>query len=138
LYNSRHQSRSPSPGIDEGLDAEAQKRFSTENIIAAKKRQAQSWRRIFMLVLAITIHNFPEGLAVGVGFGAIGISPSATFDSARSLAIGIGLQNFPEGLAVSLPLLRLGYSPFRAFWYVLLGHTFVHATTIAEHMLVCI
>jgi zinc transporter 11 len=90
--------------------------------------------------LAITIHNFPEGLAVGVGFGAIGVSPSASFESARSLAIGIGLQNFPEGfsyiiidvgtalsnhiisfgdvigLAVSLPLMRLGYSPFKAFW----------------------
>ncbi len=59
------------------------------------------------------------GLAVGVGFGGIGVSSSATFESARSLAIGIGLQNFPEGLAVSLPLLRLGYSPFKSFWCTL-------------------
>jgi zinc transporter 11 len=63
------------------------------------------------------VHNFPEGLAVGTAFGAIGSAPSATFESARTLAWGIGLQNFPEGLAVSLPLLRVGYSPWKAFWY---------------------
>jgi len=86
-----------------------------------RKRQEfekrQSWRRVLLLVLAITIHNFPEGLAVGVGFGAIGKSSENTFQSAFSLAVGIGLQNFPEGLAVSLPLLRLGYSPWRSFFY---------------------
>lgn len=76
-----------------------------------------SFRRIALLTLAITIHNFPEGLAVGVGFGAIGASPGATFADAVKLTIGIGLQNFPEGLAVSLPLMRLGYSPFKSFWY---------------------
>jgi len=85
-----------------------------------RKRQEfekrQSWRRVLLLVLAITIHNFPEGLAVGVGFGAIGKSSENTFQSAFSLAVGIGLQNFPEGLAVSLPLLRLGYSPWRSFF----------------------
>ncbi len=70
-----------------------------------------------LLVTAITVHNFPEGLAVGVGFGAIGKSPHATFSSARSLAIGIGLQNFPEGLAVSLPLRRVGFSRRRAFFW---------------------
>ncbi|KAF3853210.1 hypothetical protein F7725_013898 [Dissostichus mawsoni] len=63
-----------------------------------------SWRRIVLLILAITIHNIPEGLAVGVAFGAIGKTSSASFESARNLAIGIGIQNFPEGLAVSLPL----------------------------------
>ncbi|XP_074975291.1 zinc transporter ZIP11 isoform X4 [Caretta caretta] len=58
-----------------------------------------------------------EGLAVGVGFGAVGKSASATFESARNLAIGIGIQNFPEGLAVSLPLRGAGFSTWRAFWY---------------------
>ncbi|KAI1886480.1 hypothetical protein AGOR_G00196180 [Albula goreensis] len=76
-----------------------------------------SWRRIVLLILAITIHNIPEGLAVGVGFGAIGKTPSATFESARNLAIGIGIQNFPEGLAVSLPLRGSGVSTWQAFWY---------------------
>lgn len=80
-------------------------------------RTGSSWRRIVLLILAITIHNIPEGLAVGVGFGAIGKTPSATFESARNLAIGIGIQNFPEGLAVSLPLRGSGVSTWRAFWY---------------------
>ncbi|KAM5274532.1 zinc transporter ZIP11 isoform 1-T1 [Ctenodactylus gundi] len=76
-----------------------------------------SWRRIMLLILAITIHNVPEGLAVGVGFGAVEKTASATFESARNLAIGIGIQNFPEGLAVSLPLRGAGFSTWRAFWY---------------------
>ncbi|XP_070707942.1 zinc transporter ZIP11-like isoform X2 [Pempheris klunzingeri] len=76
-----------------------------------------SWRRILLLIIAITIHNIPEGLAVGVGFGAIGKTSSATFESARNLAIGIGIQNFPEGLAVSLPLRGSGVSTWTAFWY---------------------
>lgn len=75
------------------------------------------WKRIMLLVIAITVHNIPEGLAVGVSFGAIGNSDSATFESARNLAIGIGIQNFPEGLAVSLPLHAAGFSMWRAFWY---------------------
>ncbi|XP_054913450.1 zinc transporter ZIP11-like isoform X2 [Poeciliopsis prolifica] len=78
---------------------------------------ANRWRRILLLILAITIHNIPEGLAVGVGFGAIGKTTSATFESARNLAIGIGIQNFPEGLAVSLPLRGSGVSKWTAFWY---------------------
>ncbi|XP_051926491.1 zinc transporter ZIP11-like isoform X5 [Hippocampus zosterae] len=76
-----------------------------------------SWRRILLLILAITIHNIPEGLAVGVGFGAIGKTSSATLESARNLAVGIGIQNFPEGLAVSLPLRGSGVSTWTAFWY---------------------
>uniref|UniRef100_A0A3Q2TH29 Zinc transporter ZIP11 n=1 Tax=Fundulus heteroclitus TaxID=8078 RepID=A0A3Q2TH29_FUNHE len=76
-----------------------------------------SWRRILLLILAITIHNIPEGLAVGVAFGAIGKTSTATFESARNLAIGIGIQNFPEGLAVSLPLRGSGVSTWTAFWY---------------------
>ncbi|NXJ04779.1 S39AB protein, partial [Odontophorus gujanensis] len=84
---------------------------------AALTTSSSSWRRILLMILAITIHNIPEGLAVGVGFGAIGKSVSATFQSARNLAIGIGIQNFPEGLAVSLPLRGAGFSTWKAFWY---------------------
>ncbi|XP_078736289.1 zinc transporter ZIP11 [Lampetra fluviatilis] len=85
--------------------------------LAPESRRAESWRRILLLILAITIHNIPEGLAVGVGFGAIGKTKSATFENARNLAIGIGIQNFPEGLAVSLPLRGAGVPPWKAFWY---------------------
>ncbi|CAH1795328.1 unnamed protein product, partial [Owenia fusiformis] len=76
-----------------------------------------SWKRILLLITAITIHNIPEGLAVGVGFGAVGKTASATFENARNLAIGIGIQNFPEGLAVSLPLRASGMSMLKSFWY---------------------
>lgn len=78
---------------------------------------AEQWKRIILLVIAITVHNIPEGLAVGVSFGAIGSTNSSTFESARNLAIGIGIQNFPEGLAVSLPLRAAGFSMWRALWY---------------------
>ena len=76
------------------------------------------WRHSTLLVLAITLHNIPEGLAVGVAFGAVaaGLS-SATLAAAMALAIGIGIQNFPEGLAVSVPLRREGMSRLKSFWY---------------------
>jgi ZIP family zinc transporter len=77
-----------------------------------------SWRKSLLLVLAITLHNFPEGLAVGVAFGAVAAGiPSASLAGAVALAIGIGLQNFPEGLAVSVPLRREGLSRLKSFWY---------------------
>lgn len=77
-----------------------------------------SWRRTTLLILAITLHNIPEGLAVGVAFGAASAGlPAATLAAAIALALGIGLQNFPEGLAISMPLRREGMSRFRAFWY---------------------
>lgn len=80
-----------------------------------------SWRRATLLVLAITLHNIPEGLAIGVLFGAAanGVDPSgsATTIGAITLAIGIGIQNFPEGVAVSMPLRREGVSIGRSFWY---------------------
>lgn len=76
------------------------------------------WQKSILLVTAITLHNIPEGLAVGVAFGgaALGL-PSATLAGAVSLAIGIGLQNFPEGMAISLPLRREGMSRGKSFWY---------------------
>ena len=77
-----------------------------------------SWQRSILLVLAITIHNIPEGLAVGVAFGAVAYGlPSADLSGAIALAIGIGIQNFPEGTAVSVPLRREGMSKFKSFWY---------------------
>lgn len=87
------------------------------NGVPPKDPQDKFWKRILLLILAITIHNIPEGLAVGVGFGAINKTESATFQSARNLAIGIGIQNFPEGLAVSLPLRAAGVSSWKSFWY---------------------
>jgi ZIP family zinc transporter len=77
-----------------------------------------SWHRSILLVSAITLHNFPEGLAVGVAFGAaaIGVS-SASVAGAAALALGIGIQNFPEGAAVSVPLRREGMSRLKSFWY---------------------
>lgn len=76
------------------------------------------WHRSTLLVLAITLHNIPEGLAVGVMFGgaAAGL-PGASIGAAIALAIGIGLQNFPEGFAVSMPLRREGVSKLRAAWF---------------------
>ncbi len=77
-----------------------------------------SWHRTTLLILAITIHNIPEGLAVGVAFGAVAAGiPSATLPVAIALAIGIGIQNFPEGMAVSMPLRREGMSCLKCFWY---------------------
>lgn len=77
-----------------------------------------SWQRSVLLITAITIHNIPEGLAVGVAFGALASSPDLpTLTSAVILAVGIGLQNFPEGAAVSIPLRREGFSRLKSFYY---------------------
>jgi ZIP family zinc transporter len=77
-----------------------------------------SWQKSLLLVLAITMHNIPEGLAVGVGFGAVAAGiPSANLAGALTLALGIGLQNFPEGAAVSIPLRREGFGRFKSFFY---------------------
>ena len=80
-----------------------------------------NWHRTTLLVLAITLHNIPEGLAVGVLFGAastvVGVEQTELIIAAISLAIGIGIQNFPEGIAVSMPLRRQGVSRFKSFWY---------------------
>ncbi len=77
-----------------------------------------SWERSVLLVLAITLHNIPEGLAVGVAFGAIAADlPSASLAGAMALALGIAIQNFPEGAAVSIPLRREGLSRWKSFLY---------------------
>jgi len=75
-----------------------------------------NWRRTTLLILAITLHNIPEGLAVGVAFGSVD-SEVLSLGAAVALALGIGLQNFPEGMAVAMPLRREKLSPLRAFWY---------------------
>ncbi len=76
------------------------------------------WRRTTLLVMAITLHNIPEGLAVGVLFGGVAAGiPEASIAGAVALAIGIGIQNFPEGIAVSMPMRRQGVSRLKCFWY---------------------
>ena len=83
-----------------------------------EKEKCSSKKRCFMLISSITLHNIPEGLAVGVAFGSLAYHiPGSTFIAALTLAIGIGLQNFPEGSAVSLPLRREGFSRGKAFFY---------------------
>jgi zinc transporter, ZIP family len=79
-----------------------------EHFIMGHEGPDSSLKRIWLFIIAITIHNFPEGLAVGVGFGNRDVS------SGIGLAVGIGLQNMPEGLAVALPLLGLGYNRWKA------------------------
>ncbi|MCD6435283.1 MAG: ZIP family metal transporter [Clostridiales bacterium] len=77
-----------------------------------------SWQRSVLLVIAVTLHNIPEGLAVGVAFGAVAYGlPSASLVGAVALAIGIGIQNFPEGAVVSIPLRREGLSRMKSFNY---------------------
>lgn len=92
-------------------------------IITRKKEEvilpkSQQYKKSILLVLAVTLHNIPEGLAVGVAFGGVAVGiPGATLVAAMTLALGIGLQNFPEGAAVSLPLRREGLSRGKSFFY---------------------
>lgn len=77
-----------------------------------------TWQRSILLVLAITLHNIPEGLAIGVAFGAAAADlPAASVASAVALALGVGLQNFPEGIAVAMPLRGEGLTRMRSFWF---------------------
>lgn len=88
--------------------------FKTEQAEGIKTH----WQRSVLLVLAITLHNIPEGLAVGVAFGALAADlPSASLAGALALALGIGIQNFPEGAAVAVPLRREGFTRWKSFWY---------------------
>lgn len=82
------------------------------------KNISPSLKRSGLLVLSVTIHNIPEGLAIGVAFGAVSLGiPEATISGAILLALGIGIQNFPEGAAVAMPLLREGFSRKKAFFF---------------------
>ena len=86
--------------------------------IDKNKEKASSLKRCLMLIFSITLHNIPEGMAVGIAFGSIAYGlEGATILSACVLALGIGIQNFPEGSAVSLPLRREGYSRIKSFIY---------------------
>lgn len=85
------------------------------HIVAGREGPSSSLRRVWLLIIAITLHNFPEGLAVGVGFGSEDVT------IAVALAIAIGLQNMPEGLAVALPLVREKYSRWSALGYAALS-----------------
>jgi ZIP family zinc transporter len=89
------------------------------NFPQEKKEGVQTkLNKTMLLVLAITLHNIPEGLAVGVLFGGVAAGlPEASIGGAVALAIGIGLQNFPEGIAVSFPLRRMGLTRRKSFWY---------------------
>jgi zinc transporter, ZIP family len=88
------------------------------NIEEAEGFHPDRRKRSTLLILAITLHNIPEGLAIGVAFGAVAAGfPSASLAAAVTLAIGIGIQNFPEGTAVSMPLRREGMSRRRSFMY---------------------
>ena len=109
--------RKKSNGPSDNAAAEKTYVAATEQEQAAAAAALSQWKRVMLLVVAITVHNIPEGLAVGVSFGAVGTSDASTFETARNLAIGIGIQNFPEGLAVSLPLHAAGFSIPRALWY---------------------
>ena len=86
--------------------------------LSKKRENNSSIKRCLMLIFSITLHNIPEGMAVGIAFGSIAYGlDGATVLSACILALGIGIQNFPEGSAVSLPLRREGYSRFKSFLY---------------------
>lgn len=91
--------------------------FFGDKIFDKLQNKNASSKRIWMLIFSITLHNIPEGMAVGVAFGSLAYGlDGATLVSACLLALGIGLQNFPEGTAVSVPLRREGYSRKKAFF----------------------
>jgi len=90
-----------------------ERRFKEEE----NNENKMSLRRSLLMVFAITLHNFPEGLAIGVAFGSIYNGIDGALVGALALALGIGIQNFPEGMAVSLPLRREGMSRRKSFFY---------------------
>lgn len=114
--------------------------FKYYNFKHPKKKnesKEESLRRSMMLIFSITLHNIPEGLAVGVAFGALTYDiTGATLTAAIALAIGIALQNFPEGSAVSLPLRREGYTRKKAFFYGQLSGIVEPISAVAGALLV--
>lgn len=93
-------------------------KYTFKNLRNENSTKFKSYKKSILLVLAVTLHNIPEGLAVGVAFGGSALKiPGCTVASAILLAIGIGLQNFPEGAAVSLPLRREGFPVTKSFLY---------------------
>ena len=105
-------------GLDDKDEAEAVRDELLERLHELQDRFWAEATRSVLLVLAITLHNIPEGLAIGVAFGAVAAGyEGATVGGAIALALGIGLQNCPEGTAVSVPLGRDGMSRARAWWY---------------------
>ncbi|CAH8602862.1 unnamed protein product [Dicrocoelium dendriticum] len=82
-----------------------------------KERKLSMTNRLWMLIIAVTVHNIPEGMAIGIAFGGLGYFSESTFENARNLAVGVAIQNFPEGLAVSLPLQSAGYGFWTSFWF---------------------
>ncbi len=101
---------------DRFLDKVLSKRNSRNMERPKRAKNAESLKRSILLISAITIHNIPEGMAIGVAFGGIASGvPGMTLIGAIMLALGIGIQNFPEGAAVSLPLRSEGYSRFKSF-----------------------
>ena len=96
--------------------------FSGDKVMNKMQNKSSNLKRTLMLIVSITLHNVPEGLAVGVAFGSTlyGLD-GATLMSAWTLAIGIGIQNFPEGTAVSVPLRREGFSRNKSFIYGMLS-----------------
>ena len=93
--------------------------LTRRRVSSTEKSEDSRFGRIVMLILSITLHNIPEGLAVGVAFGALqnGVQSAEALMGAITIAIGIGLQNFPEGAAVSVPLRREGFSRKKSFLY---------------------
>ena len=89
--------------------------LSDRAVCALNQKKSES--RVFMLMLAMTLHNLPEGLAIGAAFGALKHAEPNEIYGAVMIALGIGLQNIPEGAAISLPLRREGYSKWRSFLY---------------------
>ena len=98
-----------------------------------------TWHRSVLLVTAITLHNIPEGLAVGVAFGGViaGVS-GASVAAALALAVGIGIQNFPEGIAVAMPLRAEGMSKLKSFWYGQLSASVEPIAAVAGAALVAV
>lgn len=95
-------------------------KFFEKVLIKKKKKDVKGLKRSLMLIFSITLHNIPEGLAIGVAFGSIA-SSSTTLMAAFMLAVGVGIQNFPEGTAVSLPLRRENMSRLKSFVYGMLS-----------------